>query len=147
MKRLRFSLRTALAAMTIVAVILYWCSRPSILAQRFVDAVNNADYAAADAMFTDNEYRFAPGQSKISATRMPRTLVDWLSGRCRINVTTESTQEVRADWSELSSPRYDALGRAWMGTTMNFKWNSTIEATAFGLEMPRSVQFPDLPDS
>jgi hypothetical protein len=100
-----------------------------------------SDYAAADAMFLQNEHPFAVRHNKISATRSHQSLADWLRGRCRISVVTESWSEANVTGSP---DRIDALGRSWQSTRLSMKLDWTINATAFGLEAPQSIQFPGL---
>jgi hypothetical protein len=51
--RFRFSIRVLFVATAIVAAGCYWLMLPTIVAKRFVRAVESADYAAADNCFRD----------------------------------------------------------------------------------------------
>jgi len=51
--KLRFSLRTAIALLTIAALFCYWRSRPDRLAATYSQHIENYDFAAADALLTD----------------------------------------------------------------------------------------------
>jgi hypothetical protein len=51
--RLRYSIRVLLVATAIVAAGCYWLMLPTIMAKRFIRAVDTADYALADNCFRD----------------------------------------------------------------------------------------------
>src|SRR5947208_2496467 len=51
--RLRYSIRVLLLATAIVAAGCYWLMLPTIMAKRFIRAVDTADYALADNCFRD----------------------------------------------------------------------------------------------
>jgi hypothetical protein len=93
--RARFSLRLILVAIGIFAVMLYVCVvRPTMLANRFVAAVNEQDMDAVDAFLGGKDWREESytGLTRDRATRtdhiyadlIPRDLSDWLGCRRRI---------------------------------------------------------------
>ena len=51
--RLRYSIRVLFVATALVAAGCYWLMLPTIMAKRFVRAVDTADYALADNCFRD----------------------------------------------------------------------------------------------
>ena len=52
--RLRFGLRSLAAAIVIAALGSYWLARPSILADRFVHAMEAGDYAVMERLFSEH---------------------------------------------------------------------------------------------
>jgi hypothetical protein len=62
--RLRFSLRLAFVVLTLSAIALYWwIARPTIVANRFVAAVQKRDYEAARSLLVDKNisvFEFGP---------------------------------------------------------------------------------------
>jgi VanZ family protein len=59
----RYSLKTLFVAMTLVALTCYWMMLPTINAQRFVRAIQERDYAAADNLFIDENRFFEAAQT------------------------------------------------------------------------------------
>jgi hypothetical protein len=88
----RFSLRTLLAAITVVALLAWWQTSPARLADRFIAHIEAGRYAEADQMLVKNTSR--PISSRvhpyigrtITASREPATWFDWLKGISRVRV-------------------------------------------------------------
>jgi hypothetical protein len=118
--RLRFSLRTFFVTLALVAFACYiWLTRPSQVAQRFADAVNSEDYAAADRLFRRSDDQFLADWAdrrwafKARCELRPLTLVQLLSARREV--------DVHIDYFEFD---YTATRQVWM------------TATPFGLASP-----------
>ncbi len=95
--RPRFSLRVILIATATLSILLYlFVVRPTILANRFVAAVNTQDMDAVDAFLADKNWReeeysgltrdAARRTDHIYADLFPRDWGDWLGCRRRIVV-------------------------------------------------------------
>ena len=67
--RLRFSLRSFLAVITLAAIVIYWCIvRPTTVANRFVIAVGKQDYETAQSFYIKSkERRLVQGLEKMGA--------------------------------------------------------------------------------
>ena len=92
----RYSLRTLLASVTLVAVLSYWLSQPTILAHEFMRAFDLRDYGRvqpmlverdADSTFDDILFHM-PG-SKPTVRLVPLTPSDLWSGRRTIAVNLD----------------------------------------------------------
>jgi hypothetical protein len=90
--RPRFSLRALFVLTTIVALGCYWLILPSLSAQRFVRAINSADYRQADACFQEGDYRFLVKwneefwQFTSSADLEPWSFRDVVRGQRQVNL-------------------------------------------------------------
>jgi VanZ family protein len=90
----QFSLRTIFVAMAVIAVVCYFLVLPTMHAQRFVRAVANKDYAAAEQLFTSGSDTF-PGtfkQHRIFKQHVelaPMTWSDFWRGRRSIGVSIQ----------------------------------------------------------
>ncbi len=90
--RLRISSRTLFALTTVLCLALYWRSRPSNIAARFVAAIENKDYQAADAYFNDRRDRPIEAfmnrdhRNKIIASRIKQSLGDWFRGVTAVQI-------------------------------------------------------------
>lgn len=137
--RPRFSVKAALLFTAAVAGICYWRSRPAVIAQGFVDAINKSDYAAADALFAQDKFQFVVRhqqkhpKNKISASRSRQSLTDWLEGKCTVNVFMDI-------WSESADTPSDG-NKHWL---MSISDNRTVDATALGLQKPQGGIFQGL---
>lgn len=58
--RWRFSLRFLLIATAVLPLAAYWLALPTLNAQRYAEAINSGDYAAADELCIDSKQAF-PG--------------------------------------------------------------------------------------
>jgi hypothetical protein len=145
---LRFSLRTVIILTALVAAFCAWRSRPSVLAQKFVDAVNAADYTTADMLLPEDGRPFADRYEAITATRRRQSFVDWISGRCVIDVATESITDMHVEpyVYRIDQPPFISTvsGETTSRAHVNVKLDWTIYATAHGLKKPQSRQFPEL---
>ena len=90
--RLRFSIRALFVLTTIVALGCWWLVIPSLSAQRFVQAINSADYQQADACFRKSDDRFIAKwndehwQFAASAELEPWTFREILCGQRRVQL-------------------------------------------------------------
>jgi hypothetical protein len=90
--RWRFSLRALFVLTTIVALGCWWLILPSLSAQRFLRAVNSADYQQADAFFQKGDNRFLVKwndeywQFTSSAELEPWTFREVLRGQRRVKL-------------------------------------------------------------
>jgi hypothetical protein len=86
----RFSLRTLLVVITIVALLAWWQTSPARLADRLVSYIETGRYAEAEILLgkkntiTGKMNRTA--RREISAAREPATWVDWLKGVSRVRL-------------------------------------------------------------
>jgi len=93
--KLRFSLRAMLILVTFAALLCVWRDRPRRMANRFVEAVANGEYAAADAMFSEGTHRFmvrvmeGDDRNRIAAERQSQTPGAWLRGECLVELSVE----------------------------------------------------------
>ena len=92
--RFHYSMRALLVLMTCVAAFLYWRSRPAVIAQRFVSAVENGQFRAADELFIDPEHKFVAELMKprdgFGGVQAPpparQTLKQWIFGVCELTL-------------------------------------------------------------
>jgi hypothetical protein len=91
--RPRFRLRTLFALTAVAAAGCYlWVARPTVLANRFVAAVNRNDYLAADALFqpgplVPDEFKpLVADRLRLTARLEPRTWHDFVHGCRRIEL-------------------------------------------------------------
>ncbi|HJQ79030.1 MAG TPA: hypothetical protein VJ828_03700 [Lacipirellulaceae bacterium] len=91
--RFRYSTRALLVLMTCVAAFLYWRSRPALIAQRFVSAVENGQFRAADELFINPEHKFVAelmkprdGFGGVQAPPARQTLKQWICGVCELTL-------------------------------------------------------------
>jgi hypothetical protein len=94
--KLRFSLRAALLAMSVVAGFVYWRTRPAAVARDVVRAVKNRNCPEAEALLAEDAPRAARGslapfvtQRAVGAEVRPQSLGDWLRGECRVHLIVE----------------------------------------------------------
>jgi hypothetical protein len=91
--KLRFSLRTMLILVTLVAALCWWRDRPRRLADHFVEAVEAGRYEAADSLFSDSgqrsivEFMERDDRNRIHAKRKPQSPSEWLKGQCGVALT------------------------------------------------------------
>ena len=82
--RLQFSIRWMFVFMALVAGAVYWFSQPSIVARRYVSALNSGEYAAANRLCADAKSEF-PGdwnqRHETFATRASVAPLSWASLR------------------------------------------------------------------
>jgi hypothetical protein len=104
----RFSLRLVFFAFTLSAAVLYWCiARPTILANRFVAAVNNHDFASAKALLPDfwlfNPRSGATPPDMVYAEVFPREWTDLQMFQRRIILRVgrhRDTHGQHVEWTE-----------------------------------------------
>ena len=90
--RLRFSLRTLLVLVTIVAAFCFWIVLPSLTARRFLVALAAEDYQSADAVFRNVDDRFLADWSnkrwsfRSSGELLPLTFSQLLRNERRVRV-------------------------------------------------------------
>jgi hypothetical protein len=105
---MRFSLRVLFIAVTLSAAMLYWCvARPTILANRFVSAVNNRDFQSARKLLPDfwpfNMRPEAPPLDMIYAEVFPREWTDLQMFQRRLIVRVGRHHDTRGqhvEWAE-----------------------------------------------
>jgi hypothetical protein len=120
----RFSLRTLLLLTALAAAACYWwVARPTIVANRFVAAINHgATYDAADALFPKDEVTVSarhldwlfnlskmginaePGELEMNAYVFPRTWNDLIDGQRRVHVDVKNVLET--GWDYIATPRH-----------------------------------------
>lgn len=75
-RRFRYSLRTLFGVVAMFAIGSYWLAMPTILAQKFLRAIEEEDYAQAATLFVPRDeqhpYRFPIGIKNDPAGRKPR---------------------------------------------------------------------------
>lgn len=88
--RFRFSLRTLFVVATVVAVFCYWWMLPTVIAKRFLRAIDSADYATADNCFRKAEDRIFNGYNqkfwtfKLEGSLEPQTVAQFWRGERQI---------------------------------------------------------------
>jgi hypothetical protein len=90
MSRPRFSLRAMLLLTVAVAALCWYRDLPRQNAERFIALVEARDYEAAEAMFPGGRVGISnkpTGMIDWEATRERQSALDWLCGRCYVNVT------------------------------------------------------------
>ena len=91
--RFRFSLRALFLLATVVAVLCYWLMLPTIVAKRFLRAIDSADYATADNCFHDAKDRIFNGYNqKFWTFQLKGSLAPSSAGefwRCERQITFE----------------------------------------------------------
>ena len=118
--RLRFSLRLAFLLLTLVAVALYVLYvRPTSIAERFVNAVEQRDYEASRSLLVNNELsvfnhgpKYFVDVDFLYAEIMPREWSDLLKCRRRLlfrigdhDYTNGYRVESTSDFDALATPR------------------------------------------
>jgi hypothetical protein len=118
--RLRFSLRTFLILVALLAAFCYyWFVLPSVTANRFIQAVATNDYVAADRLFSDPKDRFIAASAEKywafepTAELLPVTFGQLLRGRRHVSLhyryfhldlNVDSIAHIPATPSGLKSP-------------------------------------------
>jgi len=101
---LRFSLARLFLLMTLVCCFIFWRSKPSMLADKFVQAVESSQYSDADLLFNTPKDTFLgewtarhqPTSVKVAFEK--QSIVEWLSGKRRGRFRLSSV----GFWSERS---------------------------------------------
>jgi hypothetical protein len=122
--RFRYSTRALFVLMTCVAAFLYWRSRPSLIARRFVSAVENGQFRAADELFIHPEHKFVAelmkpraGFGHVQASPSRQTLTQWICGASELTLYTEKHgYSIRVTVRGLHEPeRFELIGGGSFG--------------------------------
>jgi hypothetical protein len=137
--RFRFRLRTLLALTALVAAACWWVTRPTVVANRFLRAMEARDYGAADQLFSDpsdavqSRIREAVGNWPLMSTECvlaKATWADWLAGRRTIHF------DIR--YPEMLTLPHTIFGPGPHRTDVGFEQSVRFEtvATPFHLKSP-----------
>jgi hypothetical protein len=137
--RPRFSLRTLLILTALAATACWWVTPPTVVANRFLRAMQARDFAAADQFFSDpsnavqSRIREVVGNWPLMSTEsmlVKATWADWLTGRRTIHFGIR--------YPEMLARPDTILGPGPLWTDVGFEQSVGFEtvATPFHLKSP-----------
>lgn len=113
---------------------LYWRGRPAVIAEQFVEAINQKNLKNADSLFQrDGDRRIealiaSHPRNRITATLEKQSLIDWLHGENKVQISLEewTTQSGTVDLGSILE--YSRT------TDASFTVHQTMTITGFGVQ-------------